>query len=340
MVVARGELRLERWCERNACLDIERLHAAARTDRVVVAAGGDDVAAVGKRRERVDELLAPRFDSERNGQWAAGQAEEIPRGLCIGEERRPPRVVKVAGDLRSREQRVAFGAGWPERVDEARSERIEQPLLRDVPAREVIALPVLAVENRRVVVPAGVRAFEAEEGPQRARIDVVDAIAERNRSISQIQVTRNAVLGGEGARVVRTPGRITERLSPGQERAEDRSGGERKRETIVRIARLGEELMCRIELKSRSPEHRRALDRRQHVGEASRIVGAYSISTEDERERHGRRASAREIGARSVPARDDVGRKTQEIDGKQSITSSISGAREFAVGCTQHGVLR
>lgn len=208
----------------------------------MVAPRSENIAGVGERRERIVKLLAPAFAAEGDRQRTGRQSIDVPRRLRVDQQRRTGGAMEVAVDLRAREQRLAFGSRRTERVDEPGGHRIDQLALRNVAAREIVALSIRAVEDRRVVVPAKGGSVDADDRAQRVRIDVVEPIAERHCPIPEAQVARQAIGGRELRRVERTSRRVKNRQALRAEAPESGRGLDRQAEAMVRVTGLGEEL--------------------------------------------------------------------------------------------------
>jgi hypothetical protein len=95
----------------------------------------DDVTGIELQWKVDRELLPSRLAANGDRQRAGGEVKDVSGCLDLDRLGRRTRVKNLSGDLRAREQRIAFRARGSKRIDEARRHGGDQSLGRDVAAR-------------------------------------------------------------------------------------------------------------------------------------------------------------------------------------------------------------
>ncbi len=342
VVPARRQLRIELRRDRNVRLDEQRQHVAAAADGLQPAADRR-VAGQHRRIPVVRQPLPARLAAERQRQRAGRQRGDLLRrrgaelrGRAVGHLRRA--VVDAGG-----QQCLSLGAARPPRVDEAAAQRRDDPALVDVAAAVLDFLLVGAVHQRRVDVPAGRLAFQADDVALRVGRRRVDARTEFGRAPAEEQAAGEAIGGGELGRVVRAVGRV-DRAAEGRRDSRLRIRRDFGVEGVARPQRLGEGVERRIQPPGAAQQRARALDLGQDVGDGCGVEAAAwprqrcSVGARQARRRRAA-AGGRRVQETAPGTVDDVRRKRECRQAVDAEIWPIAGARALPLGAVQHLLL-
>ena len=286
---------------------------------------------LGDRRLDVVEGLVPPLAADRDGERSGRQLEQRLAGVAVDRPRDAGGAAQRAAHLGGGEQGVAGRPGRAERVDQAAVERALDGDRIDIPAHQAVRRVAGRDRDRRVVVPAGEVAPEADQCAPVVGAGIAGARPERDGPVAHVmEVARET----EALRVVRARRRHVDLDHAVRGDAVDGC----RRDPVARAVRfvegLGEGLVIGGEPQRASGQHAGLRERREIVGLARVVVVAATVPE------HGRAVAGR-CGRIGVAADDrDVGRKVARRRAVQAELRHVGGRRERAVARRQLAVLQ